>query len=649
MNISKIHILRAVAALLLCVVAASCSQDDIDVGKGGQLEPGKYPLALTASVDGMKSRAEGKNEWKSGDAIAVQIGSYPKLGHYKLTADGAVMSAVVALDWQTLDPATVTAWYPYLPLGTTKTVSVDDQSKGYEDYDFLTAIAVNQDYQHSVPLLFKHQMAKVSCQLIRDEESITGEEWETVELHFGGFTEASFCEGKLEGSYKGGNWVTPYYDKETSYHEALLVPQDMTDKDLIKIDLTVNVNGYELPKTLTYTPGKLEPGKHYKFNVTVRKDRLVVNKVEAEWNDSRPPYDAQLAIFKVYLKGSLPAPSDEDPGLIFSENVLANPEGTSKIQNDGTGNFILVKGNHFTISYKAPDEDGEAKFSFASDTDTERNEMTPGKTDGKYKTFTFSFYLRSEEITLNYVYKDGKFESPNEGDYYFSDGTWGSSLEEGKTCLGIVYKVGKHDNDNSDYLAYRTDAKDIESYDVVGYVVALEDASSTYMNWCQTSKTLGLTAVKEEQAKNLYDGYACYNTALHHADYKDNFYAINAIVNYQPNIATPSSCSGWYLPAAGQLLDIFSRWYHPVTDAEGKITSYTRNNITGLTPFTETYYYWSSTPGSSSSSGKNIWTVNFSTNSTGGTITSRSKSGNTVVNQCYVRAVLTILNLHLKE
>ena len=82
-------------------------------------------------------------------------------------------------------------------------------------------------------------------------------------------------------------------------------------------------------------------------------------------------------------------------------------------------------------------------------------------------------------------------------DYYYSDGTrsdgglrklyadgtmeWATTTpqpEDGKTCIGIVFHVGQHPADQSDYTS-----TGIGQQKCHGYVVALEDATSYHCEW----------------------------------------------------------------------------------------------------------------------------------------------------------------------
>lgn len=273
MIIRKRHTWRDMAAaVLLCAGLASCSQDDIPGNPQGEPLPGgEYPLMLTASVDGIRSRAAGKDAWTDGDEIGVRIGADGAAGRYKLNADGTVKEAVTPVYWQNSASATVTAWYPY---ADKTNISIIDQSKGYAAFDYLTAVAENRTFQNPVELKFKHLMAKVSYTL--KGEGITNNELAAAIVKIAGYTSATFAEGELTGGLN--YWITPTSDKD-----ALLVPQDMTGKKFIK----VSINGkyfYYTPATKT-SGGLLEAGKHYHYTITVMPYGIKVAAAAGEWTD----------------------------------------------------------------------------------------------------------------------------------------------------------------------------------------------------------------------------------------------------------------------------------------------------------------------------------------------------------------------------
>lgn len=313
MIIRKRHTWRDMAAaVLLCAGLASCSQDDIPGNPQGEPLPGgEYPLMLTASVDGIRSRAAGKDAWTDGDEIGVRIGADGAAGRYKLNADGAEKEAVTPVYWQNTASATVKAWYPY---AAQTNISISDQSNGYAAYDFLTATAENQNYQTSVTLNFKHQMAKVKY-ILQAGNGITADELATATVSIYGYTQVSFLQGVLSGS--GDGWIAPSVSTSATEGEALLVPQNMAGKSFIR----VTINGL----SHVYTPkagenvGNLEAGKAYTYTITVSVYDIKVEEVAGgTWSDG----GSEAAMIPVIYTAD-----DVKPGDYFYEDGTTSDGG----------------------------------------------------------------------------------------------------------------------------------------------------------------------------------------------------------------------------------------------------------------------------------------------------------------------------------
>ena len=281
MKRSKTQWLRSLAAaMLLGAGLASCSQDDFaDKPQGGSLPDGEYPLTLTARVDGMATRTSGKDAWADGDEIGVRIGADGATGHYELNANGSVKEIITPVYWQNTASATVTAWYPY---GEQTNVDISDQSEGFAAFDFLTATAEEQNYQSTVSLSFKHQMAKVSYTL--QGEGVTDEELQTAVVTLLGDATATFKDGVLEQADQTDGEITSCYNGDTRTGAALLVPQDMTNKPFIKVSINGNTFTYTLA---TAAAGILTAGKVNTYTITVKADGIeVTTATGGEWNDS---------------------------------------------------------------------------------------------------------------------------------------------------------------------------------------------------------------------------------------------------------------------------------------------------------------------------------------------------------------------------
>ena len=564
MNLKKTYILLTAVLCMLGGVVASCTQDDPEAASGKSLPPGKHPLLLTASVGAhAQNRSDCKDYWKDGDTIAVRIGNYPVTGSYMLNADGTVKKSINALSW--LQPEdSVKAWYPYVYHDEILTKSLTDQSDSLVGYDFLGTETVYTHYKETVDFEFKHRMSKVICKLMPGD-GISAEEFATAAISINGFTAANFNQGIVTPGGENG-LIKPFFDAGNStpdchIFEALLVPQDMTGKLLFQVDITVNVNGHLIPKTLTYQAdagsGKLEAGYYSTYTIVVQKDRLKVNPpVTASWNDDREPGSSQPWIFKVVFAENQNIPISRRKDIVFSENVV-----NGKAYIDGTDEHLEVAGNEFSISYFITDEDITLDMRLRNyNTDKDSYEYSTETVNNGTK-YTFNFRLRSNDVTLTYK-ETGRL--PQVGDFYYQNGTWSSSLKDGQTCIGIViYTI---DYDRSDEQAMRAklaELNDFYEYDfstfkdgvVHGYVLAIKDASDACTWANSTTKSFGVGL----KGTNVNDFSGCANTAkvldlVLTPEYSSiDVPAFKACREFQKVVPASTSSSGWYLPSYSHL------------------------------------------------------------------------------------------------
>lgn len=603
----KKHIFRFFAAISLCAVASSCSQEEL-----GKMPDGEYPLNLKASVEGMVSRTGDTDSWADGDTIRVRISNtdvseyYPWVGKYVLNTDGTVKEAIDALAWPFLE-GYVSAWYPFLKNDTE--VSIHDQSKGYHAFNFMSARTERlMRYNEIVNLTFKHQMAKVRCKLIKGE-GITDEDLETAKVSYYGFTKVVFRESGITGNVPG--WITP-----TSDFEALLVPQDMLGQQFIKVNLTVTVNDVPIDKELIYTPedgqANLKAGSAYTFKITVQKDRLVAQTVSGEWNDDKGSEDAGEVFHRVNF------PQNHNQALSFSPNVTP-VYGDTRAGEDIT--YLLVRGKEFTISYDVTDANYMKGF-VPTVEDTGSLSMNCSQSGDGY---TFQYTLKSQTVNLKYD------DYAQVGDIYYSDGTWSRGRIEGKTPIGIVFRtdtLGTGDKpSNYDWADNRS---------IRGYVVALKDASTTAGKWQAGSSAL-LTDGNQNESDAKYSGYlnavqiresSLYPASTWACAVADNYKETAPVPEYNAEDSTnPYYSSGWYLPSIKQLWDIYNLY---------KLNLYLQ--MAGGTALLEgtNFDYWSSTEyraGPKYTTSSIAFSINF--------YQAKSKTNTTKSLNKYVRSVLT--------
>ena len=201
---------------------------------------------------------------------------------------------------------------------------------------------------------------------------------------------------------------------------------------------------------------------------------------------------------------------------------------------------------------------------------------------------------------ITYKTSDLKF-----GDYYYSDGTWsdgglrvkfvgGNEIvwadpipkpENGKTVIGIVFYVGHHETDLSDYSTTGIGQKSCH-----GYVVALTDVHNDYsldemwpelLPWgCGPNGNINFR-IGTDSNKGWWNGY---NDLCKIHEYVRNnkgwemkhfpaFLACETYgnrtvdkdgnptndYNWQHPLAAPNSTSGWFLPSCGQLQYLYQK------------------------------------------------------------------------------------------
>lgn len=260
-------------AFFSCLLAASCSTDDDTTA----LPDGKYPITFTAQVDGLtQTRATVRDAWIGGEEIAVSIDGGSNYKTYKITeATTGAMSpdgAANTLYWQKIQGQRIQAWFP-----VSATVTISDQSSGFNNYDYLVSDGTYDYNAFGVELPFTHAMAKVKYTL-QNSEGISADELSNATVQIYGYTKVSFTNGALSGNTEG--WIKPHTDGE-----ALVVPLRLQNKQFIKVTIGTD----DAARDYYYTPTSvnLQAGKQYNYTITVKKEGLTVTAgTPVSWTDS---------------------------------------------------------------------------------------------------------------------------------------------------------------------------------------------------------------------------------------------------------------------------------------------------------------------------------------------------------------------------
>ena len=288
-----IYIMYLWAALVL---AACTGDDDAAWPEGG------VPLELYAAVEGYSSanaqtRATTENRWEGGEKVRLWISSSfsgPAQDVYpSVDSDGKL---IVNLAWVSPDEKKVIQGvYPSVNI-VSFSVQADQRNEGYQDSDCMAApylrITVTSPDK---TLLFRHVIAKVVVHL-KAGNGVTGDELQRATVTFENLAckggSIDFSNGTAEQVTPGTdcitpNEVTPAADGYVRTVRALLLPQDMSKRKVVKIV----IGG----KPFYYTPATGEAdffsGKMYEYRLTVTSEGIENIDVEGEGGGTWQPVE----------------------------------------------------------------------------------------------------------------------------------------------------------------------------------------------------------------------------------------------------------------------------------------------------------------------------------------------------------------------
>lgn len=575
-------------AMLMMLAAAGCT-DDAD--NDNRLPDGKYPMTFSAAVDGLiVSRATGKDAWAENDEVAIQINGKTK--KYTAASDGSltVAGSDAPFYWQSTGDITVNAWYPYndgtKPTDSDLRVKADQTTdNNYQESDYLEAVDATVTFNQTASLAFKHRTAKV-----------------VVTLQAGDFvtdlTSAAVTFVNQIGVDGNGTEVTPKTETTSggvTTYSALLIPQNMQGKQFIKVTLGGNTY-YYTPKGMENA--NLRAGYVENYTITVKQNGLSVVWQQGEQIDNT----AEKATFKIYLN-AFTAPQ-------YTSYKVTDADGTKLQATDGV---YTLTGNELNISLTVDEGYALSTFSTAITAGIGKRTKTLAN-----NTYTYKFYDIRSDLWLSAVQatitsSPIEYTNVSVGDYYYSDGTCSSTLDKGKTCIGIVFKTGTgqgDDIDNYDFLVDNT---------IHGYVAALTNANSgSGSQWSTTSIATGVSTSQEN-----FDGYSNTLILKEKENSKDIFPAVWACINNN-DVSAPVSSSGWYLPSCAQLKEFHGQSNNIKSNIEAVSGSVISSS--------STVDYWTSNEDVSDA----IKAWHFSTYSNGTFWNDHAKT-----NSDYVRAILT--------
>lgn len=526
--------------LLSCMGGMSCTREaDIDMTDTDG-------VVFSANI-GQASR-RGDNSWTGGELIGMQVGESVKTYRISDAATGAMVTDDEPYTW-TSGEYQLHAWSPY----TDKSISLTDQSDAEKMFacDLLECnTTVNAK---SVQLTFKHKMTRVWYEL-QQFPGYTDEEANNAVISYYGHSSIKYTEGIIDKEGEPNSEILPR-KIDDRHGEAILVPGEMWDKPFIKVVIGGDTYVYTPKHTIATDEerqtGALKEGYNQRYYLKVSK-----KGIEVSMESSSVGWDSETIA---------------DNGIVDSKFKINLDEAVQNLNPTLTNidNNFFISGPTFSLSYTESNIGGLICEGICDMVRT---------TSGTTHTYTFSNI--ASDIQIRYI-----DEYVAVGDYYYSDGTWGSeATKQDCTTLGQVFKVGMDD----------TDA--IENYNglskIRGYVVCTSSSipNNTYA-WIKTadgnyksylSQLEGLTE-DDRQNRKKYLGYQLtkgIETALTH--FTSNkpeetletefplYYTFKSL-----NLESPANSSGWYIPSIAQLQDIKSSGIYNGSDPYWSSNVYT--------------------------------------------------------------------------
>lgn len=435
----------------------ACSSDE-----PGQLSQ-PATAAFSAQIGKTVSRAAG-TEWDAGDAIGISgvsgTKTYTNIEFVTASGDGNFVTAGDNIYYQTTDPVTFTAYYPYTSDGGVISASTADQSQ-QPSFDFLWAQASGSSATPDVHFTFTHRMAQLNIAFTN------GNDVDLTDLTF------SIDGLVLDGTFDTATGEAKAAENSTTESLTATLTTD-TKASLIVFpqaagNLTVTANADGQTYVCDLSPGTLTSGARYNVNINVSKTAMTVT-------------------------GCTISPWIDDSSSDSDVTMPVPPLGEKTVENAAVGDYYMSDG-----------------------------------------TFV------DKAATLSYRQEIG--------------------------CIGIVFYVGQHENDGSDY----TDSG-IRQPKCHGYVVALQDAIDRCM-WGVAGTEIGCIPTdadgnKQDNYSNPdidWNGYAWTQKIIAAAGGNDNLNATEqagypatyySVVDYRSKVTAPANTSGWFLPAIGQMINI---------------------------------------------------------------------------------------------
>ena len=222
-----------------------------------------------------------------------------------------------------------------------------------------------------------------------------------------------------------------------------------------------------------------------------------------------------------------------------------------------SGAWTKASGNGWTVAVASPD----FSTSPATAAVTVKGDNTLSEGDQALLSVILT-YKDGTQVTATRLVKfgvlgDKPLEDAAVGDYYMGDGTLvdrNVELTDAQKsgCIGIVFYAGRHANDGSSYTVPGT---------VHGYVAAIENVEIPPYGTCiWSTEAIDVPGVDNEHYNapkaSMWNGFGNTQAIMSRPGFSVETYpAVFHAVNY--GMPAPETSSGWFLPSAAQLAEIY--------------------------------------------------------------------------------------------
>lgn len=350
------NLFKMMTVAIFGISIGSCTGDLPDTA-GQELPEGQYPLAFTAGMEEMTTRATADNSWDGTEHVAVQAvasgnpdWAAAPIKEYHAASNGELTSTDPYYWQSTAESKSVRAWY-HAGMTTFASVPADFQVRGnqegnstvggspvsnYQLSDFLFAPVTQMSFTDNLThnLSFLHRTAKVVINIVNDGIITSADDITSVTL---GDATYGIC---LKGNFNGNmqlapdNTVTgivtpkkmgsPSGAGYAATYAALVIPQNFTTGNFICIQASNGSTYYYSPD-----PGdaELKEGKSHIYNITVVNDRLEVSvQQDQAWQGGTEENVTSYISYQA---------SDLKPGDFYYNDGSHSDGGLRRINEDG--------------------------------------------------------------------------------------------------------------------------------------------------------------------------------------------------------------------------------------------------------------------------------------------------------------------------